>query len=1125
MLRRWGPRVAGGLVLVLALLFFLRWPLLEGRVRRELARLVADGVQGDLRDVRLSGSLLFSVTAEDLRIDGRGAAREIRARRVVARYGFLGLGRLRLEVEGGFVLFAEDPSTPPAGAKIVPDAEVLVRTFRFPGRIRVRDGTLVLPDGRRLEILEAVLDGEDARVRGRLPGFGDLEARVRRPADGLAVEATASEGMLRRVRLDRRGEAFDYALELEGRVIEGNGRVVYGPGGRLRSAEAAFRGKDGSGRAALDFENGRVDATVDVAFDLQEPVRARVAARGSLAGPLLGPLRDWTLTGAVAGAERAAWRGWEFDELEFRIPDASLDRARWTATARRGPDRFEGEGEYRNGTIVNTLKARLADATPYWPEAVAADVTIDGRFSVIDGAFRFSGRVGAGAGSYAGLSWTALLADLDLGPDGVELPAVRVQGLPFAPDLRGSGTADLSGPGARIRVSARSGADRLEVEGDFADGRFDGRFSGAAVWAGEAVRAAGRVLHEGGTLRLSLDAGEIATARHGPLELRIEDGRASFEETDVELDGLKALLRGSLRWTGGRLAAEARARRVAYRGAHLGTVVAELSRDGDKGDLELSGIWAGEEGSGAELRGRWGRTNDLRLQARVPDLSRPWVRRLFRTAPEFRGALRLDARAGGTAETPVWSGSLAVEGASVGASLPLTLDFPISGEGRRVAITLPPSATPYGRLSIDAWISPEDVEARAHLEASTLGAFARHLPEEWRCYVPEVGNFELDGSFAGGRWDLAGTLRVPKAQGPEPLGALTELAARATADGSGLRVEQLSGRMGGGPFEGKLHWLWGGPLRAELEGTELLVVATRLSNVRVSTNLVLSWAEGGRARLEGKIRIPVALLHEEPASPRSGGAGLAVGGLRLRPAAAGGVLLPGMAGMESVDLDVLVESGGELRVENSLVGALLRAEGRLRGTLAEPAASGRVEVLSGEVKLPAAIFVRIEEARVSIPPEPKGEPDVRFVGRVGRGDGSIEIRVQGPLARPDLLLRSDPPRPQEELLARLAFGHAPGAVSESAALGTLAVRLFEQYAAGWPQAEPKDDLFSRLRPTIVGAEEADPRRAPWQLPTGRGPRSMAVRTEYLWTPHFSVVAEADREANVGGDIKLRLRFR
>ena len=109
-------------------------------------------------------------------------------------------------------------------------------------------------------------------------------------------------------------------------------------------------------------------------------------------------------------------------------------------------------------------------------------------------------------------------------------------------------------------------------------------------------------------------------------------------------------------------------------------------------------------------------------------------------------------------------------------------------------------------------------------------------------------------------------------------------------------------------------------------------------------------------------------------------------------------------------------------------------------------------------------------------------------------------------------------------MARLAFGHAPGAV-QGAALSAFAVRLFEQYAADWPRAVPSEGLLSRLKPTVLSDEGDEAPRRPWDLPSGRTARGMVVRTEYLWTPYFSVVGEADREANVGGDIKLRLRFR
>jgi len=48
---------------------------------------------------------------------------------------------------------------------------------------------------------------------------------------------------------------------------------------------------------------------------------------------------------------------------------------------------------------------------------------------------------------------------------------------------------------------------------------------------------------------------------------------------------------------------------------------------------------------------------------------------------------------------------------------------------------------------------------------------------------------------------------------------------------------------------------------------------------------------------------------------------------------------------------------------------------------------------------------------------------------------------------------------------------------------------------------------------------------PWELPTRGTARGTAVRTEYLLNEYFSIVAESDREANLSGDLKLRIRFR
>jgi hypothetical protein len=1134
-LRRRLITIAAAVAGVAILLYLLRWPLLGGLVRSRIAAVIAEELEGDLAEARFSGSLLFGAAAEDVVVRGRpdAAYREIRVRSARASYGLLGLGRLEVDVEGVEAVFVDpDPERPADGAKTVRDAETIVRRFTFPGVLRGKQGVVVLPDGTRIDVREAYADPAALRAQARVPGFGEVEASLDRRPGGFTARASAGEGPVRRARVDRDGDDLRIALEVEGREVEGRVRLAPAPDGSLHRAAGEFSAALGRARVEADFDRGRVEARVDLAHDLQDPVRARVSAVGRVAGPLLGPLRDWTVDGAVVRAERATWGGIAFDAVRVDVPDATLDAFSWKATARRGPDRFEGEGRYRRGGLEGTLRAALETTAPYTAAVSASDVEIRGRFRA-DEAFRFTGRVTTGSGEAAGVGWSALDAEVDVGPHGVEAPAARVKGLPGAPDVALSGTVDFLKPGYAVAAVARAGEDRLEVEGLLDEaGRFEGRLAGAAVLEGVRVRAAGRVVRDGPALSLALEPGEIGPVRHGPLRVRVVEGRATVEETDVELadPGATARVAGTAAWTEGRLSGDVRARNVRVRGAALGGLSGRFARADGAEEIEVDAAWTGEGGAGAELRGRWGPASDLQLRGRVPDLAAPWLRPLLGEVRGLAGGVEADVRATGAARRPELSGRVSVLRLSVAGTEPLSFDLPVRAEGRRAQLDLVPLETPYGRLSMTAQLplpgSGAPFEARARLEARNLPAFARFVPEALRPHVPE-GELDVDAEASGTSWRATAALRVLSGKSPEPFGDLTVFSARAELDPAGLRVERASGRLGGGPFEGSLRWDWDGPLRAELRGRELLAVSTKLSRIRVTADVALTREPGETALLAGTVDVPLAILHEEPGSPGGGGGdgGLAVGGLRLRPAPDGGVAVPGVPDVEGVRLDLRVRSSGEVRVENSIVGAMLQVDGRLRGTLQAPSASGSATVKSGEVKLPAAIFVRIEEARVEIPTEAGVDPFVHFVGRVGKGEGSIEIRVHGPLARPDLTLRSEPPRPEEELLARLAFGHAPGEVEGTAALGTLAFRIFEQYAAGWPTAEPQDGFFSNLRPTVVPAEEVEAHRAPWTLPPGRSPRGMMVRTEYLWTRHFSIVGEADREANVGGDMKLRLRFR
>lgn len=394
-----------------------------------------------------------------------------------------------------------------------------------------------------------------------------------------------------------------------------------------------------------------------------------------------------------------------------------------------------------------------------------------------------------------------------------------------------------------------------------------------------------------------------------------------------------------------------------------------------------------------------------------------------------------------------------------------------------------------------------------------------------------LGSVRLEKESRAIEFDLAGPEIV---LGPPAAGVLTDFAAKGRLDPLGIDLATLEGKLDHGPFRAIGRWEFRTPrkeARLHLVGRNMLVLSDKLGRVRASPNV---WFTGNAEEgwtLDGSLELPTVFFYGELGDPHASREGkvkeAAAPKLRLIPAPEGGFQLPaGLGGGERVALDLELRTTREARIENSSLAAMLDAELRLGGTLAMPAVSGRVRARRGEVKLATGVFIRIERLEASLPQQAGQAGTLYFKGRSGKGQGAITVVIAGPLHDPVLSLTSDPPRKQEELLAILAFGKAPGSVSGQDALGTLAVKAFEKATDSWPRAEPREGFWDRLSLSVANEENPDPeKRAPWQLPPTASARGTIVRTEYLLNAFLSVVVESDRQANVSGDLKIRFHFR
>jgi autotransporter translocation and assembly factor TamB len=367
---------------------------------------------------------------------------------------------------------------------------------------------------------------------------------------------------------------------------------------------------------------------------------------------------------------------------------------------------------------------------------------------------------------------------------------------------------------------------------------------------------------------------------------------------------------------------------------------------------------------------------------------------------------------------------------------------------------------------------------------------------------------------------------------PDPLPVATHLRLSARLDSAGIAIERLDGELGQGPFWISGRWdclLPGKPLSLWVTAQDALVVDDPLARLRVKPDAMLTWSESHGLKLTGRAEVPLLIYHREFSTTTPGARSavrqVSAPRLRLIPVESGGFLIPGIEGLEALELDLKVMTTGEVRIENSVLGVLLTVDGHLGGTASEPALSGviRSRPNRGEVKLAPGTFLRIESAEIHLPEEPGRPATVSFHGRVGTGEGAIQVVVEGPTDAPTLTLKSDPPQPQKDLLARLAFGVAPGAVSGETGAATLAMVLYGQMQDEWPSADRKEGFFDRIRPTVIPGDTTQ-HRVPWELPPTANMKSTSLRTEYVYNSYFSIIGETNREGDVGGDVKLRIRF-
>ncbi|MFZ4775099.1 MAG: translocation/assembly module TamB domain-containing protein [Terrimicrobiaceae bacterium] len=424
----------------------------------------------------------------------------------------------------------------------------------------------------------------------------------------------------------------------------------------------------------------------------------------------------------------------------------------------------------------------------------------------------------------------------------------------------------------------------------------------------------------------------------------------------------------------------------------------------------------------------------------------------------LEGQLRLNVEAGGPPSSLTAKGDLSVRdllwklpGSPVPPSL-VTMKFSAAGgeasfNGLLETKKFPPvtlsARTPFGLVRTGSgdwqWANPSGTfEAALDFPKTELAVFRSFLPKLRR----------LNGSVSG-RLAFSGTIGEPRTDGRIELKdgefeistrtpAVTKTEALLAFDGTRMRIEHFRGELGAGTFQ-----ISGGvglsqPTNPawdlQLRGEKILLMRDAGMRLRANVEATLK-GDNSAGAMQGTIRFvdgriyqrleitPLLLVAPEEATDAT----------FLPPFEPGSVPAP----FANWTLNLKIENETPFLIQGNIASGEIIPNVSLRGTLGQPVPVGRITLKDVQAFLPFTTM-NIQEGRVDFLPDSPWIPLLDVRGTAKTPDFEIQAYAFGPLNEKKLILRSEPPLPQEALILLLTTGIATDGQAGGARLGEAA---------------------------------------------------------------------------------------
>ena len=248
--------------------------------------------------------------------------------------------------------------------------------------------------------------------------------------------------------------------------------------------------------------------------------------------------------------------------------------------------------------------------------------------------------------------------------------------------------------------------------------------------------------------------------------------------------------------------------------------------------------------------------------------------------------------------------------------------------------------------------------------------------------------------------------------------------------------------------------------------------------------------------------------------------------------------------LNRIRLDVHITTTPELQMQTASLHLSGDADLHLRGTAGKPALLGRADIIEGEVQFNGTKY-RLERGDVTFINPVTTTPVLDLQATTRVRDYDITLNLNGPIDRPNVTYRSEPPLPTADIIGLLAFGQTSeesaqlnqsqsafnsetsNAILSAALNATVSNRVQKLFGVSRIKIDPQglntETSSTQTGPAVTIEQQVKNNLTLTYTTNVAQASQQIIQVEYNITRNVSIVGVRDQNGVVSFDVRVRQR--